>query len=203
MVIESLCRLYTDYGRLNETHFWSDIASSWWSHFNQSQNLNQERGDLIFSTGGRFLRWNISSLWFLLPRWKSSKVTFNGYKKLENFRLLRVPSKHACCICIGKCTNAFLRGITPIINHGPSLTQRNNNFSTILMHSCKLVSSWIIWYWYHLASFLQVQCFYSLQKLSNSPTLAKMTFEAQNLKQQDSFYSSNFLRNSFRNCYKL
>ena len=104
-----LWRLWTDYERFNETHFWSDIASSWWSDNDESQ-INYYEDYFQFKSRGRF---SVDFWWHqeimisrhLKVKWKPSKVLFNGYKKLKNFRIVKNTSGRACCICIGKCTN--------------------------------------------------------------------------------------------------
>ena len=56
---KNLSRLYTDYKRLNETHFWSDIASSWWSHQNDSQRLHPDPNNLVLKMGGQVFQLSI------------------------------------------------------------------------------------------------------------------------------------------------
>ena len=51
---------------------------------------------------------------------KLLQVGFNGYKKLQNFRLVPESPRNLCCICVGKCIdglNSFIRpgsGVPPL-----------------------------------------------------------------------------------------
>ena len=36
-------KLYNDYKRFNLTHFWSDIANTWWSNTNETQQMNYDQ----------------------------------------------------------------------------------------------------------------------------------------------------------------
>ena len=66
-------RIWTDYERLNETHFWSATANHWLSALDQKDGVMQK------------LKWNFKN-----------SVTIDGNRKLKNFS----PSNHACCICV-------------------------------------------------------------------------------------------------------
>jgi len=66
-------RFWTDYIRINETHFWSEIASTWWSQCRRSY--------LMSPNYSRFM----------------STVTIDGYSELRN-----MITAHAGCICVGK-----------------------------------------------------------------------------------------------------
>ena len=41
-------RFYNDYKRYNVTHFWSDIANSWWTENNEAQNMAYQKDRLNF-----------------------------------------------------------------------------------------------------------------------------------------------------------
>ena len=74
--LEQPVRIWTDYIRINKTHFWSNTANDWWSIFHQQESLkNNYPGSL-----GQF----------------RDSVTFNGYRKLMNFS----PLKNGCCVCV-------------------------------------------------------------------------------------------------------
>ena len=70
-------RLWTDYERLNRTHFWSETAKVWWTSKNNSQ----------------FMTYDDSYTDFDYP------VSIDGYKKLKNVQ----PTDGASCICVGSC----------------------------------------------------------------------------------------------------
>ena len=53
LIASILRRLWTDYKRFNETHFWSDIASNWWSQIDESQ-VNSDGDYFKFKSRGRF-----------------------------------------------------------------------------------------------------------------------------------------------------
>ena len=53
LLTSMLQRLWTDYERFNETHFWSDIASSWWSQIDESQ-INSDGDYFKFKSRGWF-----------------------------------------------------------------------------------------------------------------------------------------------------
>ena len=66
-------RFWTDYIRLNETHFWSEIANTWWSQCRRSSLMSL----------------NYSKF--------RATVIIDGYTELIN-----VVSAHTGCICVGK-----------------------------------------------------------------------------------------------------
>ena len=66
-------RFWTDYKRTNETHFWSDVASNWWSLCRSSELLDQQYAHFFGS------------------------VKIDGYKKLKN-----AQSDNLSCICVVK-----------------------------------------------------------------------------------------------------
>ena len=51
----ALERLYNDYKRHNVTHFWSDIANSWWTDNNEAQNMSYHEHFLNFRSVINFL----------------------------------------------------------------------------------------------------------------------------------------------------
>ena len=66
-------RFWTDYIRINETHFWSEIANTWWSQC--------QRSSLMSLNYSKF----------------RATVIIDGYTELINF-----VSAHTGCICVGK-----------------------------------------------------------------------------------------------------
>ena len=66
-------RFWTDYIRINETHFWSEIANTWWSQC--------RRAYLMSPNYSKF----------------RSTVTIDGYSELRN-----MITAHTGCICVGK-----------------------------------------------------------------------------------------------------
>ena len=73
----SIERLWTDYERLNQTHFWSETAKVWWTSKNNSQFMNYDDEYTYFD----------------------DRVVIDGYKKLRNVH----ATNGASCICIGSC----------------------------------------------------------------------------------------------------
>ena len=72
-------RLWTDYGRVNQTHFWSKIVNDWWNNKNNSQFMSFDDEYTVFA----------------------SNVTSDGYKKLRN---TKSGQAGASCICVGLCS---------------------------------------------------------------------------------------------------
>ena len=72
---QPVVRLWTDYERLNQTHFWSETAKVWWSSKNNSQFMNYDDFYTDFA----------------------NHVSCDGYKKLRNIE----PKDGASCICVG------------------------------------------------------------------------------------------------------
>ena len=66
-------RFWTDYVRINETHFWSEIANTWWSQC--------RRSDLMSPNFSKF----------------KATVIIDGYSELKN-----CVTAHTGCICVGK-----------------------------------------------------------------------------------------------------
>ena len=71
--LEQPIRIWTDYKRVNETHFWSNTAEHWWSLIENQDDNNYN----------------------LFLQFKDS-VLVDGYGKLKNFR----PPVTSCCICV-------------------------------------------------------------------------------------------------------
>ena len=71
--LEQPVRIWTDFERLNKTHFWSRTAESWWANLDQNEDQDVE------------------SLWTF-----KDSVTFNGHRKLKNFS----PRNPGCCVCV-------------------------------------------------------------------------------------------------------
>ena len=69
--------MWTDYERLNHTHFWSETAKVWWTSKNNSQFMTYDDSYTDFD----------------------NQVSIDGYKKLKNVQ----PTDGACCICVGSC----------------------------------------------------------------------------------------------------
>ena len=74
---EPVVRLWTDYERLNQTHFWSETAKLWWSSKNHSQIMNYDDSYTDFA----------------------NHVSCDGYKRLRNIE----PKDGTSCICVGPC----------------------------------------------------------------------------------------------------
>ena len=72
-------RLWTDYKRINQTHFWSKIVNDWWNNKNDSQFMSFDDEYTVFA----------------------SNVTSDGYKKLRN---TKSGQAGASCICVGQCS---------------------------------------------------------------------------------------------------
>ena len=72
-------RLWTDYERINQTHFWSRIVNDWWNNKNNSQFMSFDDEYTVFA----------------------SNVTSDGYKKLRN---TKSGQAGASCICVGLCS---------------------------------------------------------------------------------------------------
>ena len=95
-------RIFTDYKRINESHFWSETARHWWNLKNESQEGFQSKlygcvyetywnGELLLETLWKYLQtYNVGT--FVFP----GRVVCDGYKKLIN------TSHEKSCICIGK-----------------------------------------------------------------------------------------------------
>ena len=66
-------RFWTDYIRINETHFWSEITNTWWSQCQRSRLMSQ----------------NYSKF--------RATVIIDGYSELIN-----VVTAQTGCICVGK-----------------------------------------------------------------------------------------------------
>ena len=75
----SIERLWTDYERLNQTHFWSETVKVWWTSKNNSQFMNYMYDDEY--------------------TYFDDQVVIDGYKKLRNVH----ATNGASCICIGSC----------------------------------------------------------------------------------------------------
>ena len=71
--LEEPVRIWTDFERLNKTHFWSRTAESWWTNLDKNDDQETE------------------SLWTF-----KDSVTFNGHRKLKNFS----PRNPGCCVCV-------------------------------------------------------------------------------------------------------
>ena len=69
--LEQPVRIWTDYERINKTHFWSSTAKHWWNHINHRDDFQR--------------------IW----EFKDS-VLFSGHQKLHNF----TPSQLGCCVCV-------------------------------------------------------------------------------------------------------
>ena len=69
-----IIRFWTDYQRINETHFWSKIANTWWSQCKSWELINQD-----------------------FSKFRGS-IIMNGRRKIKNV----FDRKSAGCICIGK-----------------------------------------------------------------------------------------------------
>ena len=65
---------WTDYNRINETHFWSELEKAWWSQCRSFDLINPEFGEFAAS------------------------VLIDGHKKIRNF----IGRSELGCICIGK-----------------------------------------------------------------------------------------------------
>ena len=74
----SIERLWTDYERHNQTHFWSETAKVLWTSKNNSQFMNYDDEYTYFDY----------------------HVVIDGYKKLRNVHATNAAS----CICIGSCS---------------------------------------------------------------------------------------------------
>ena len=70
---DGLIRFWTDYVRINETHFWSEIANTWWSQCQRSRLMSQKYSKF------------------------RATVVIDGYSKLRN-----VVTANMGCICVGK-----------------------------------------------------------------------------------------------------
>ena len=77
-------RLWTDYERLNQTHFWSETAKVWWTSKNNSQFMNYDDRYTDFD----------------------NHVSIDGYEQIKNI----APTDGATCVCVGSCSLiAFVR----------------------------------------------------------------------------------------------
>ena len=94
-----------------------------YSNLEDSFHFGNQQKNLIW------LKWSKN----FTAKWKLSKVLFNGYKKLKNFRIVEATSgcAHACCICVGKCINGMNSLIVMI----------QDKWTCLYMHSIKLVRS--------------------------------------------------------------
>ena len=89
-------KFFNDYKRLNLTHFWSDIANTWWSYSNEAQQMSSDK----YSIGYRkyyltFRKWllkchNTSSIHMI---WT---IYYESYYMIKN--ILRILTKSSCCM---------------------------------------------------------------------------------------------------------
>ena len=99
-ILTSFERLWTDYERLNQTHFWSETAKVWWTSKNDSQ---------FMSYGDEYTYFD-------------DQVVIDGYEKLKNIH----ATNGASCICVGSCLLITLANLceTLLIGRGPTLFNR-------------------------------------------------------------------------------
>ena len=85
-------RIWTDYTRVNETHFWSELANTWWGNCNTTEcrRVNDD-----FNNGLRYINDDNSSF--------KGAVVIDGYKKVRNKEAGITDTNPAiqACICVG------------------------------------------------------------------------------------------------------